>query len=87
MTRKLYNDGKLDEELGTRRHNKSTDSFDSTFSNDHPPEVKNLEAKCREFKKALNNNAVYKRMETAFKILSERRKRESKYISLYYITE
>ena len=86
MTRKLYHDGRLEDELVPKEYKRS-DSFDSTFSNDHPQEYKNLLAKCRDFKKELNNQHVYKRLESAFKILAERRKRESKYISLYYITE
>lgn len=86
MTRKLYHDGRLEDELDQKMLQRN-DSFDSTFSNDHPQALRDLQTKCRELKKEIGSAQVYKRLETSFKILAERRKRESKYISLYNITE
>ena len=41
VTRKLYHDGRLEDELVSKKF-KRADSFDSTFSNDHPQPVKDL---------------------------------------------
>lgn len=46
-----------------------------------------MEAKIKELQKNINNAAIWERMTTAFKTLTEPRRKESKYLSSYFITE
>jgi hypothetical protein len=62
-------------------------SWDSQHSDQFPPPQQKLEAKIAAFKKKVGQDAVFKQMATAFKTLAEHRERESKYLSLYRITE
>lgn len=66
-------------------------SWDSQHSDQFPPPQQKLEAKIAAFKKkvvkVVGQDAVFKQMAAAFKTLAEDRERESKYLSLYQITE
>ena len=68
-------------------HTERSNSIDSTTSVDHPPNVKNLDQQIRDFRKKLKSEPIYLRLESAFKMLAVRRKRPTKYLSLYNITE
>lgn len=46
-----------------------------------------MEAKIKELQKIINNPNMWERMTSAFKTLTEPRRKESKYLSSYYITE
>lgn len=66
---------------------RSEASFDSNFSDGFPAEQKKTEAKIKELKKLFNDDQVWSNLVTAFKILAEKRERDSKYLSLFYITQ
>lgn len=57
------------------------------MSENHPQEIKDLETEVKAIKKEIGDETMYKRLEGAFKILAEPRKRPTKYMSLYYMTE
>jgi hypothetical protein len=62
-------------------------SFDSNNSETFPHHFKKIEVQSKEIKAEIGNDAMFVSLVNSFKTLSESRRRESKYISLYWITE
>lgn len=90
MTRKLYTEEKYKEALDqqySKSDNSSDNETNSQVSDSFSQDKKILDSKIKKLKKEFNDEKAWQVLVTAFKILAEKRDRDSKYLSLFYITQ